>query len=307
MSDPETGGLLQRAAVQALSGGMAGAATVVVTCPLDNIKTRLQLNPEQHGNRYKGLVGTARTMAVEEGLRGFYRGGYITTLALIPNWAVYFLAYHEGKHVVRHLVAGRFDRDGPVVHTLGAMIGGAITNVTTAPLWMVKTRMQTQHVRRTPYAGIAEAFARIVRREGPRSLWNGSTAQLFGLVHVMVQFPVYEALKKASRARRRLDADSPLPMVDVGVCAAIAKCAGSAAAYPHEVLRVRLMHQRPWDPVRYASLREGITRIYSEEGIGGYYRGLGTNLCRVIPASVITFLVFEACFARLQQVLPNHT
>jgi len=36
-----------------------------------------------------------------------------------------------------------------------------------------------------------------------------------------------------------------------------------------------------------------ITRTYSEGGIKAFYRGLGTNLVRVVPGTCVTFVVYE--------------
>ena len=34
-------------------------------------------------------------------------------------------------------------------------------------------------------------------------------------------------------------------------------------------------------------------RTWSNEGIRGFYRGLGTNMVRVLPGTCITFVVYE--------------
>ena len=36
---------------------------------------------------------------------------------------------------------------------------------------------------------------KIIQKEGVRKLFSGLTASLFGLVHVVIHFPVYENLK----------------------------------------------------------------------------------------------------------------
>ena len=36
-----------------------------------------------------------------------------------------------------------------------------------------------------------------------------------------------------------------------------------------------------------------IKRTWSQEGVKGFYRGLGTNLVRVLPGTCVTFVVYE--------------
>jgi solute carrier family 25 (mitochondrial folate transporter), member 32 len=77
------------------------------------------------------------------------------------------------------------------------------------------------------------------------------------------------------------------------IASAIAKAAASVVAYPHEVLRARFQYQLKSDSSHYTSLREACHRIHLEEGIRGFYKGLTANLCRVVPSSAVTFLVYE--------------
>jgi solute carrier family 25 folate transporter 32 len=93
--------------IRAASGGIAGFASGVVTCPLDVIKTKLQA---QGGFRiigrdsatgrvteYRGVLGTARVIWHEEGVRGMYRGLGPTVVGYLPTWAVYFAVYEKTK------------------------------------------------------------------------------------------------------------------------------------------------------------------------------------------------------------------
>jgi solute carrier family 25 (mitochondrial folate transporter), member 32 len=36
-----------------------------------------------------------------------------------------------------------------------------------------------------------------------------------------------------------------------------------------------------------------VKRTFAEEGARGFYRGLGTNLVRVLPGTCITFVAYE--------------
>ena len=43
----------------------------------------------------------------------------------------------------------------------------------------------------------------------------------------------------------------------------------------------------------YPTIPACIKRTFAEEGIKGFYRGLGTNLVRVLPGTCVTFVVYE--------------
>ena len=87
-----------------VSGGLAGAASGVVSCPLDVIKTKLQAqggfrssrakeSPALSSATYNGVKGTARTIWREDGIRGLYRGLGPMLLGYVPTWAVYLTVY----------------------------------------------------------------------------------------------------------------------------------------------------------------------------------------------------------------------
>lgn len=96
---------LPNSTVNALCGASAGIASGIVTCPLDVIKTRLQAQGSFRPRNlarpsrlvYNGLVGTARVIWVEDGVRGMYRGLGPMLLGYIPTWAVYMSVYDYSK------------------------------------------------------------------------------------------------------------------------------------------------------------------------------------------------------------------
>lgn len=88
----------------ALSGAIGGFTSGIVTCPLDVIKTKLQAqgglaaaDKSGHTRVYKGLVGTARVIWAEEGIRGMYRGLGPIIMGYLPTWAVWFTVYNKSK------------------------------------------------------------------------------------------------------------------------------------------------------------------------------------------------------------------
>ena len=55
------------------------------------------------------------------------------------------------------------------------------------------------------------------------------------------------------------------------------------------MVRARLQDQER----RYSGSLDCIKKIYLLEGLRGFYKGLSPNLLRVVPATMLTFVVYE--------------
>lgn len=118
---------------------------------------------------------------------------------------------------------------------------------------------------------------------------TGLLPSLVGVSHVCVQFPTYEYLKLRVARSYGIEPTDLSATAIVG-CSSLAKVIASVAAYPHEVLRTRQQKDRKG---HHASVTMLIRTVWQNEGIRGFYRGLATNLLRVVPAGAITFVSFE--------------
>ncbi|KAK4535219.1 hypothetical protein CDCA_CDCA04G1244 [Cyanidium caldarium] len=269
-----------------------------------------------------------------EGPRSFYRGVSASLVAFVPNWALYFALYEhfKGRLLVwqrrRQEAAGKppststlqrvFHHSMP--YTLAAVGAGAITAVASSPLWVAKTRMQAEvvlHGNAPRYRHPLNCIAMVAREEGVGALYRGLAPALFGLVHAGIQFPLYEAIKQRMQQRRyrrvaTMANMSPARMIpgstephafDIMVASALSKLVASTVAYPHEVLRSKMqvlqVSQSVAQSVPLRAELGRMLRIASEtvrnEGLMGLYRGLGPTLMRTLPASVLTFVSYEAC------------
>lgn len=89
----------------ALAGAAGGFTSGVVTCPLDVIKTKLQAQGAFRAQQtsgparvvYSGMLGTARMIWREDGLKGMYRGLGPLIFGYLPTWAVWFPVYSASK------------------------------------------------------------------------------------------------------------------------------------------------------------------------------------------------------------------
>ena len=295
----------------AIAGACAGFVSSIVTCPLDVIKTRLQVKSFVFGHDnadHKGFMGASRVISRiwhEDGLRGFYRGLGPTVIGYLPTWAIYFCVYDAGKKF--------FSSEFPLaqqhpfaVHIASAMIAGATSTTTTSPMWVVKTRsmLQTSSVpEEHQYRNMIDAFSKIYKREGFMAFYKGLLPSLLGVFHVVVQFPLYEHFKSLTAEAQR---GEPLTSGSILLCSGGSKMLASIVTYPHEVLRTRLQMiptsttLKGVTQTHYPSLLQTIYSIAKSEGIPGFYRGMGVNLVRTVPSSGLTILTYV--FAHLLQL-----
>ncbi|PFH53362.1 hypothetical protein AMATHDRAFT_137919 [Amanita thiersii Skay4041] len=318
-----------------IAGAGGGLVASVATCPLDVVKTKLQAQRAIAGQQgYLGVLDTARKIFHENGFRGFYRGLGPTILGYLPTWAIYFAVYDgiktlfgqaplgssissassasypRGTHTQERIYpAAQVKGYQPVIrehpwslHILSAMTAGATSTICTNPLWVIKTRFMTQSSEEVKYRHTLEAAVRIYRSEGIRAFYRGLLPSLLGILHVAVQFPLYEQLKVLAQR----GSDEPLPSQKILACSALSKMTASVATYPHEVIRTRLQTQRrPLSDVSSDGMikRQGIIyttkKLILKEGWTGLYKGLSINLFRTVPNSAVTMLTYELLMRHL--------
>jgi len=240
---------------------------------------------------------------------------------------VYFPLYDETKDFLRNrqaFIAFREYHPG-VVHCLSAILTGAVADLICNPLFVVRTRLQTQALHdltqkqpaQTQQTGHRISMIQMARQlkeqHGMSVFWRGMTANLIGLSHCAVQFPAYEFLKGYLREQRH---DNALVGVELSsfemaeqnqyknnninnhdntvsellIASGLSKMTASLLTYPHEVLRSRMMNSRSSIPL---SLTGTAKQILRTEGFLGMYNGLGVTLVRVVPNCCITFLSYE--------------
>ncbi|KAI5418473.1 folate transporter 1, chloroplastic isoform X1 [Lathyrus oleraceus] len=299
----------------AIAGAAAGFATVAVMHPLDVVRTRFQVNDGRvsHLPGYKNTAHAIFTITRSEGLRGLYAGFLPGVLGSTISWGLYFFFYDKAK---QRYARSREEKLSPGLHLASAAEAGALVCFCTNPVWLVKTRLQLQtplHQTR-PYSGLYDALRTIMREEGFSALYRGIVPGLFLQVsHGAIQFTAYEELRKTivdlkskGSEIQNQNPDQLLNSVDYAVLGATSKVAAILLTYPFQVIRSRLQQRPGGDGIpRYKDSWHVVKETARFESVRGFYKGITPNLLKNVPASSITFIVYENVLKLLKLARKN--
>lgn len=275
-----------------LSGGLVSTLTLH---PLDVIKIRFAVHDGRMSNypKYTGIANAFKTIWKQEGIQGLYRGVTPNAWGAASSWGLYFLFYNSIKTTIQK--GNTQQALGPGYHLLAASEAGACTLLFTNPLWVVKTRLCLQcnydcdTVKAQRYNGMIDALVKIYKSEGIRGYYKGFVPGLFGVSHGAVQFMAYEEMKNKYNQYKKRPITTKLETLEYLSFAAISKFIAASSTYPYQVVRARLQNQH----YSYKGMWDCILMTWTFEGWRGFYKGLGTNLLRVTPATMITFVTYE--------------
>jgi len=280
---------------------------MVVTCPLEVIKTRLQSSTHSDIQVYhKFGMRTwyaGRDILEKEGIRGLWRGVGPNFVGVAPSRAIYFGTYSTTSSFLSKSLGVE---DSTPIYLFSAIVAGVSVATITAPIWLVKTRMQLQRSGSNidvskNYLNSFDCVRRVYHEEGIRAFYKGLVASYIGVSESTIQFVLYEKFKSLLRRYKKKKLEDDIlakhiilnPLEILGTASA-AKLIASAATYPHEVVRTRLREQRSTGKeLKYKGFLHTLKLIASEEGIVGLYGGMGAHLIRVVPNAAIMFLTYE--------------
>jgi solute carrier family 25 folate transporter 32 len=181
--------------------------------------------------------------------------------------------------------------DASTLHNLIAGFGaGSASSLITCPLDVTKTRLQNQSLEHRHYSGTFRTLRIIYAEEGIRGLYRGLGATMLGYQPAWaIYFTTYHKFKIVFARNLRLPADNSNVHILSAMCAG---ALANASTNPFWVIKTRLITQSSQSAFHYRSILHAFSTIYHEEGIKGFYRGLGASLLGVGHV-MIQFPVYE--------------
>lgn len=165
---------------------------------------------------------------------------------------------------------------------------GAVAAVLTAPLDLVKTRLQVQRV--PPgggpmlYRGIVGTLRATVHRDGLRGPFLGLGSTLLGLVpNWAIYFTAYGSTRALLRDTETFREHPSVTSMVASICAGVATV---TATNPLWVVKVRLQTQLSVSGAPYEGVAHAFSSLVRHEGFGALYKGLSASLLGVSHAAV---------------------
>lgn len=189
-----------------------------------------------------------------------------------------------------------------------ASIAGYVTQVLANPIFVVKTRMLAES-RDSPraYANTADAIVTMYRNEGWKVFYSGVGISVFGVVQVGLQFVMYDYLKDQYRIRRQMQGivegseQDQLTHAETTIISTISKTVSISAMYPYQLIRARLQMTDAKN-IYGDGIMGVISNLRKEKQVRAFYKGLGPAIVRTLPATWVTFLVYEDLKPFLQKM-----
>ena len=149
------------------AGSAAGALGSLAGNPFDVLKTKMMASEGQ----VPSIIGTGKDLLKNQGIAGFYRGiDSNIARAMVLN-GTKMACYDQMKGYV--VQATGLPKTHLAVQFLSAVSAGFFMTCTVSPFDMVRTRLMNQPADAKIYSNAVDCFAKIVKNEGPTTLWRG--------------------------------------------------------------------------------------------------------------------------------------
>lgn len=314
MSQISTSGTTNSATVQvlqALGGGVSGAFTRFITQPFDVLKIRFQLQVEPlrkssgGGSKYHGMIQAIRSIYVEEGIRGMWKGHMHGQLMSVSYAIVQFWSY-EQLRTRAHNITFFHDRPHLTYFVCGG-IAGSLGTIVAQPFDVVRTRV----VAADPKSATSQLSAwtgvfKVFKADGLRGVSSGlllTLLQIYPLVGA--NFLIYKTLNEIAITVGEKISGMPnqsqkIPGVMLFINGGISGIVAKMLIYPADVIKKRYMLSFfTQDRTQFgknpecSNLKRCIMSTYSHEGLRGFYKGMMPTLYKSGVMSACYFTVYD--------------
>lgn len=268
-----------------ISGGFGGMCLVAVGHPLDTIKVKMQTS-----NEYAGMSDCFRKIIAKDGPKGLFAGMAAPLAGITPIFAVYFWGFDVGKQIAR-----AFEGTGPdqQLSSAGIMFAGGFSAIPGSAVMVpgdrIKVILQSQGDGPKKYNGPIDCAKKIYAEDGIRGLYKGTALTLLRDVPGSVAYyGAYEIMKLNMPESFPGGASGAFSTV---FCGGMAGVMNWIVSVPPDVLKSR--YQTAPNGTYPGGIRQVLSELIAQEGVGALYKGIAPALVRAFPANAACFLGVE--------------
>lgn len=245
-------------------GALSGMTARSVVAPMDRVKIRMQTG-SLTGHQNLTLKSSFLNIVKTDGIRGLWKGNSVNCLRVAPHSAIQFGVYNHLKSDSTSIQSKLFN---------GSIAGICAASVT-QPLDVIRVQLQT-----STDNNIKSSISSILKHNGLRGLYRGYIPTICSLSpFIAINFTAYDTLKSYNTS------ESKFSFVLLG---GISGLVAQSICFPLDTIRRRMQIQ-----TNKSSLIDSVKKIYSENGIKSFYRGITPNSLKIVPNNSIRFGMFE--------------
>eukprot|EP00884_Botryococcus_braunii_P013784 jgi/Botrbrau1/22406/Bobra.0091s0011.1 len=286
--------------IDLMAGSAAGATAVILTYPLDLVRTRLAFHMESvRGGPRQTIRGVMLATVRKEGLPGLYRGVGPTIAGVLPYAGLKFYVYQSMKRAYNRVAVSKGGEEPhhrlPVVAmlTFGAC-SGLVAQTCTYPLDVVRRQMQVQGLREVSVP--TSTSAPVVAPSSAQSPTSNPP---------VTNTPAAHGTSATGNHLQHANRDPPAQSQSRGTDGAGTSAAqhqshhGRVNRHAHGGHHLNHVPRGPSPAgplinVHLKSTLHGLVTIWRTQGWKALYSGLSINYLKVIPSTAIGFAIYDA-------------
>lgn len=270
-------------------GGLASAGAACMTHPLDTMKVYYQTTGVLAGRQTLWAVTTR--LVHSNGFLALYNGLSASIIRQLTYSTVRFGIYETLK---QQMILRKKDHSFMPLYErmLIAVFSGACGGLVGTPADVVNVRMQNdiklENRLRRNYRNAFHGMMEIYRREGPTTLFQGSTMVISRSIMVSIaQLAMYDQYKHLLTTRTGMLPDRMNTHI-VSSCFTSITC--TILTQPLDVLKTLMMNQ---NRCSRKTIQNSIRDLYKQSGLLGFYKGFVPASLRIGPHTILVFIIYE--------------
>lgn len=288
-----------------LAGSAAGGAAVLMTYPLDLVRTRLAYGSERQGGGNSGAHPSAgpTTNKAASSLRRLH--GYATAHSQDPPTTAGCPGSQTADARQARLVSGHSASSSGRQQSLQGEAGSGLPHRVSPEATALAGGGGGGKHSGMSRSTIRSVLAETVRIEGPAGLYRGIGPTLLGIVpYAGSKFFLYQTMKQKYWSLQQppglgqVEEPHKLPVWLMLSFGGVAGVVAQTMTYPLDVVRRHMQVQNyrggHASGQNFTSTWMGLTLLYQQRGLVALFAGLSINYLKVVPATAIGFTVYDS-------------